>query len=207
MIEKLDHIGIAVRDLDQAMKLYREAFGIEPSLVYESAYTKARIAFFNVGESRIELIQPTQPESVMAKFLEKRGEGIHHVSLKVKDVDASLGALEAKGVGLIDKKARKVRDSEKVAFLSPKSTNGVLMELIEGGAEIEGTAVRVPMVGKVVEVKKRVGDPVRKKEVIAILDSMKMKVPIFSTVEGVIRELNGVMGQVLNKGDVLAIIS
>ncbi len=207
MIEKLDHIGIAVRDLDQAMKLYREAFGIEPSLVYESAYTKARIAFFNVGESRIELIQPTQPESVMAKFLEKRGEGIHHVSLKVKDVDASLGALEAKGVGLIDKKARKVRDSEKVAFLSPKSTNGVLMELIEGGTEIEGTAVRVPMVGKVVEVKKRVGDPVRKKEVIAILDSMKMKVPIFSTVEGVIRELNGVMGQVLNKGDVLAIIS
>jgi methylmalonyl-CoA/ethylmalonyl-CoA epimerase len=133
MIEKLDHIGIAVKDLDQAMKLYREAFGIEPSLVYESAYTKAKIAFFTVGESRIELIQPTNPESVMAKFLEKRGEGIHHVSLKVKDVDASLGALEAKGIGLIDKKARKVRDNEKVAFLSPKSTNGVLMELIEEG--------------------------------------------------------------------------
>ncbi len=133
MIEKLDHIGIAVKDLDQAMKLYREAFGIEPSLVYESAYTKAKIAFFTVGESRIELIQPVNPESVMAKFLEKRGEGIHHVSLKVKDIDASLVALEAKGIGLIDKEARRVRDNEKVAFLSPKSTNGVLMELIEEG--------------------------------------------------------------------------
>jgi methylmalonyl-CoA/ethylmalonyl-CoA epimerase len=133
MIEKLDHIGIAVKDLDQAMKLYREAFGIEPSLTYESAYTKAKIAFFTVGESRIELIQPTNPESVMAKFLEKRGEGIHHICLKVKDVDSSLVALEAKGIALIDKKARKVRDNEKVAFLSPKSTNGVLMELIEEG--------------------------------------------------------------------------
>jgi methylmalonyl-CoA/ethylmalonyl-CoA epimerase len=133
MIEKLDHIGIAVKDLDQAMKLYREAFGIEPSLAYESAYTKAKIAFFTVGESRIELIQPTNPESVMAKFLEKRGEGIHHICLRVKDVDSSLVALEAKGIALIDKKARKVRDKEKVAFLSPKSTNGVLMELIEEG--------------------------------------------------------------------------
>jgi methylmalonyl-CoA/ethylmalonyl-CoA epimerase len=133
MIEKLDHIGIAVKDLEQAMILYREVFGIEPSMVYESSYTKAKIAFFTVGESRIELIQPTNPESLMAKFLEKRGEGIHHVSFKVKDVDWSLVELQGKGIELIDKKARKVRENEKVAFLSPKSTNGVLMELIEEG--------------------------------------------------------------------------
>jgi methylmalonyl-CoA/ethylmalonyl-CoA epimerase len=131
MLEKLDHIGIAVKDLDQAIKLYKDVFGIEPSLVYESEYTKARIAFFPIGETRIELIQPVDPESVMGKFLEKKGEGIHHVSYKVKDVDSSLAELEKKGVQLIDKKSRKVRENEKVAFLHPKSTNGVLVELIQ----------------------------------------------------------------------------
>jgi methylmalonyl-CoA/ethylmalonyl-CoA epimerase len=131
MLEKLDHIGIAVKDLDQAMKLYREAFGIEPSLVYESSYTKARIAFFPIGEVRVELIQPVDRESVVGKFLEKRGEGIHHISYRVKDVDGSLAELEKKGVHLIDKKSRKVRENERVAFLHPKSTNGVLVELIQ----------------------------------------------------------------------------
>lgn len=131
MLEKLDHIGIAVKDLEQAIKFYKEAFGIEPSLVYESSYTKARIAFFPIGEVKIELIQPSNPESVVGKFLEKKGEGIHHVSYKVKDVDSSLAELEKKGVQLIDKKSRKVRENEKVAFLHPKSTNGVLFELIQ----------------------------------------------------------------------------
>jgi len=131
MLEKLDHIGIAVKDLDQAMKLYREAFGIEPDLVYESSYTKAKIAFFPIGEVRIELIQPVNPESVVGRFLEKKGEGIHHVSYRVKDVDRSLAELEMKGVQLIDKKSRKVRENERVAFLHPKSANGVLIELIQ----------------------------------------------------------------------------
>jgi methylmalonyl-CoA epimerase len=131
MLEKLDHIGIAVKDLDQAIKLYKDVFGIEPSLVYESAYTKAKIAFIPIGETRIELIQPSNPESVVGKFLEKKGEGIHHISFKVKDVDQSLGELEKKGIQLIDKKPRKVRENERVAFLHPKSTNGVLFELIQ----------------------------------------------------------------------------
>ncbi len=131
MLEKLDHIGIAVKDLDRAMKLYREAFGIEPDLVYESSYTKAKIAFFPIGDVRIELIQPVNPESVVGRFLEKNGEGIHHVSYRVKDVDKSLAELEMKGVQLIDKKSRKVRENERVAFLHPKSTNGVLVELIQ----------------------------------------------------------------------------
>ena len=131
MLEKIDHIGIAVKDLDQAIKLYKEAFGMEPSLVYESAYTKAKIAFFPIGQTRIELIQPITPDSVMGKFLEKKGEGIHHISFNVKDVDKSLSELEMKGIQLIDRKARKVRENEKVAFLSPKSTNGVLIELIQ----------------------------------------------------------------------------
>jgi methylmalonyl-CoA/ethylmalonyl-CoA epimerase len=131
MLEKLDHIGIAVKDLDQAIKLYKDVFGIEPSLVYESAYTKAKIAFIPMGETRIELIQPSNPESVVGKFLEKKGEGIHHISFKVKDVDQSLMEIESKGVQLIDKKSRKVRENERVAFLHPKSTNGVLFELIQ----------------------------------------------------------------------------
>lgn len=131
MLEKLDHIGIAVKDLDQAMKLYREAFGIEPDLVYESSYTKARIAFFPIGDVRIELIQPVNPESVVGRFLEKKGEGIHHVSYRVKDVDRSLAELEKKGILLIDKKSRRVRENERVAFLHPRSTNGVLVELIQ----------------------------------------------------------------------------
>jgi methylmalonyl-CoA/ethylmalonyl-CoA epimerase len=131
MLEKLDHIGIAVKDLDQAMKLYREAFGIEPDLVYESSYTKAKIAFFPIGDVRIELIQPVNPESVVGRFLEKKGEGIHHVSYRVKDVDRSLAELEKKGILLIDKKSRRVRKNERVAFLHPKSTNGVLVELIQ----------------------------------------------------------------------------
>jgi methylmalonyl-CoA/ethylmalonyl-CoA epimerase len=131
MLEKLDHIGIAVKDLDQAIKLYKDVFGIEPSLVYESAYTKAKIAFIPIGETRIELIQPSNPESVVGKFLEKKGEGIHHISFKVKDVDQSLMEIESKGVQLIDKKSRQVRENERVAFLHPKSTNGVLFELIQ----------------------------------------------------------------------------
>jgi len=131
MLEKLDHIGIAVKDLDQAMKLYQEVFGIKPSLVYESSYTQAKIAFFPIGEVRIELIQPVNPESVMGRFLEKKGEGIHHMAYKVKDVDQSLRELALKGIQLVDKKSRKVRENERVGFLSPKSTNGVLIELIQ----------------------------------------------------------------------------
>jgi len=131
MIEKLDHIGVAVKDLDQAMKLYKDIFGIEPSLIYESSYTKAKIAFFPIGNVSIELIQPVTSDSVMGKFLEKRGEGIHHIAYRVRDVDASLNHVEAKGVQLIDKKSRKVRENERVGFLNPKSTNGVLIELIQ----------------------------------------------------------------------------
>ena len=131
MLENVDHIGIAVKDLDEAMKLYRGTFGLEPTLVYESAFTKARIAFFQIGDTKIELIQPVEPESVMGKFLEKQGEGIHHLAYTVKDIEESLRELEESGVRLIDKKSRQVRENERVAFLHPKSTNGVLVELVQ----------------------------------------------------------------------------
>jgi len=131
MLEKLDHIGIAVKDLDEAMKLYKDAFGIEPSLIYESSYTEAKIAFFPIGEVRIELIQPCKRDSVMGRFLEKKGEGIHHIAFKVEDIENTLSELKKKGIQLVDDKPRKVRKNEKVGFLHPKSTNKVLIELIQ----------------------------------------------------------------------------
>jgi methylmalonyl-CoA/ethylmalonyl-CoA epimerase len=131
MFEKLDHIGIAVKDIDQAVKFYRDVFGVKPNLVYESSYTKAKIAFIPIGNVKIELIQPSTPESVVGRFLEKKGEGIHHVSYKVKDVNQCLHELEMKGVPLIDKKSREAREKERVAFLHPKGTHGVLIELIQ----------------------------------------------------------------------------
>jgi methylmalonyl-CoA/ethylmalonyl-CoA epimerase len=133
MLEKLHHIGIVVRDLDQAKTLYQDTYGIEPELIYESPHAKAKIAFFPIGEFRIELIQPLDTESAAGRFLEKRGEGIHHIAFAVKDIDRSLGELEMKGVQLIDKKSRIVRDSERVGFLNPKSTHGVLTELVQEG--------------------------------------------------------------------------
>jgi methylmalonyl-CoA/ethylmalonyl-CoA epimerase len=131
MFENVDHIGIAVEDLDKATKFYHDAFQLKPSLVYESSHTKAKIAFFRIGDVKIELIQPVEAASVMGKFLAKNGEGIHHVAYSVKDIEESLRELEEKGVRLIDKKSRKVRENERVAFLHPKSTNGVLIELIQ----------------------------------------------------------------------------
>lgn len=131
MIEKIDHVGIAVKDLDQAIKLYRDAFGIEPTKVYESEHTKAKIAFIPVGQVNIELLQPVDETSVMGKFIEKKGEGFHHIAYKVKDVDEALGILKEKGINLVDQKSRKVRENEKVGFLHPKSTNNVLIELIQ----------------------------------------------------------------------------
>ncbi len=131
MLEKPHHIGIVVRDLDQALTLYQGVYGIEPSLVYESPQARARIAFLPIGEFKIELIQPVDAESAAGRFLEKRGEGIHHIAFAVKDIDKCLSELEIKGIALIDKKSRKVRESERVGFLSPKSTHGVLTELIE----------------------------------------------------------------------------
>jgi methylmalonyl-CoA epimerase len=102
-------------------------------MIYESAYTKARIAFIPVGQVNIELIQPVDENSVIRKFIENKGEGFHHIAYKVKDIDKSLEILESKGIKLVDKKSRKVRENERVGFLHPKSTNNVLIELIQEG--------------------------------------------------------------------------
>ena len=131
MIKKIEHIGIAVKEIDQAIRTFRDLLGIPLGRTYESEYTKAKMAFFPLGESSLELIQPTDPASVMAKFLEKRGEGIHHICVGVENIDEALRLLEARGAELIDKKPRKTQDQRRIAFVNPRSTNGVLIELEE----------------------------------------------------------------------------
>jgi methylmalonyl-CoA/ethylmalonyl-CoA epimerase len=131
MIKKIEHIGIAVKEIDEAIRAFRDLLGIPLGRTYESEYTKAKMAFFPLGESSLELIQPTDPASVMAKFLEKRGEGIHHICVGVENIEEALRLLEARGAELIDRKPRETQDQRRIAFVNPRSTNGVLIELEE----------------------------------------------------------------------------
>lgn len=128
---KIDHIGIAVKNLDEAVKFYKDVLGLELVKIEEVPEEKVRIAMFRVGESYIELLQGTDPESAVSKFVEKRGEGIHHISIHVDDVDAKTEELKSKGVTLTYDKPREVSHGErKINFIHPKSTFGVLLEIM-----------------------------------------------------------------------------
>ncbi len=127
----LDHVAIAVKDLDKAIALYRDTFGLELAEIEEVADQQVRTAIFGHGSGRIELICPTSPDTGVAKFLEKRGEGLHHICVEVEDIDAHLADLKAKGVPLIDQTARIGAGGSKVAFVHPKGGAGVLIELSE----------------------------------------------------------------------------
>lgn len=131
MIKQIDHIGIAVRDLDQQMKLYGGVFGLPCEGIEEVADQKVKVAMFPVGEVRIELLQPTSADSPVAKFIEKNGEGIHHIAYLVEDLETNLKRIEEKEVRLIDQKPRIGAGGHNIAFLHPKSTFGVLTELCE----------------------------------------------------------------------------
>ena len=131
MIKKIEHIGVAVKDITQAMQLFGDVLGLPLTKSYEAESTKVKLAFFSVGDSTIELLQPTDPASVMGKFLERKGEGIHHICLGVEKIGEALDYLASRGVELIDKKPRKSQDNRLIAFLNPKSTHGVLIELEE----------------------------------------------------------------------------
>ena len=126
---KIDHLGIAVRDLEEAVRTYR-TLGFEVESVHEVPTEKVRAAFLPVGESRLELLEPTEPGSVLARFLEKRS-GLHHVCLLVEDIEASLAALKAAGVALIDERPRPGAGGSRVAFVHPRAADGVLLELKE----------------------------------------------------------------------------
>lgn len=130
-IDKISHIGIAVRDLEQQKHLYRDLLGLELINEEEVPDQQVRVAMFRIGESIIELVCPTGPESPVARFLDRRGEGIHHVAYEVSGLEAELGRLDAQGVKLIDKSPRDGAHGKQIAFLHPTATFGVLTELCE----------------------------------------------------------------------------
>ena len=127
---RVHHVAIVVRDLDGALAMYRDTLGLPVELVLPIESDGVTIAFLSVGESKIELVQPTDPGTGVARFLDKKGEGFHHVCFETPDVDATLAELAERGVELIDAEARKGAEGP-VAFLHPRSCNGVLVELIE----------------------------------------------------------------------------
>jgi len=131
MIKKVDHIAIAVKDLDEALSTYEKIFGLKPEKIEDVPEQGVKAALIPIGDgSEIELIQPIDTESGVAKFLEKKGEGIHHIAFEVENVDQELKSLAAQGVELIDKEPRSGL-AGRIAFLHPKSTRGVLYELCQ----------------------------------------------------------------------------
>jgi len=131
MIKKVNHIAIAVKDLDQAATFYQDTLGLPLSGIEVVAEQKAKVGFFRIGESSIELVQPAEPGSPLDKFLQTRGPGIHHICLEVDDIEAEIKSLVDKGVAMIDQKSRWGAHHSKVAFIHPKSSNGILIELVE----------------------------------------------------------------------------
>ena len=125
----LDHIGIAVGDLAQALAFYRDALGLEVGPPEEVPSQRVRAHFVPVGEATLELLEPTAPDSPIATFIEKRGPGVHHVTLRVDDLHEALGRLKARGVRLIDEAPREGAEGALIAFVHPASTHGVLVEL------------------------------------------------------------------------------
>ena len=131
-ISRIEHLGIAVKSIEEALPYYENVLGLKCYNIETVEDQKVRTAFLMVGETKIELLEPTSPESTIAGFIEKRGEGIHHLAFAVADgVANALAEVEGKGVRLIDKAPRKGAEGLNIAFLHPKSTGGVLTELCE----------------------------------------------------------------------------
>ena len=128
---KIDHIGIATNGIDEAARFYLESLGLQIEHVEEVASQKVRVAMLPLGESRVELLEPTSDDSPISKFLAKRGPGIHHIAVRVQDIRASLAELKEKGARLIDEQPRTGAGGCLVAFIHPSSTGGVLLELVE----------------------------------------------------------------------------
>ena len=124
----IEHLGIAVKSLEEAIPYYENVLGLKCYAVEEVADQKVKTAFFKIGQTKLELLEPTCPESTIAGFIEKRGEGIHHMAFATDDVAACLAEAEEKGVRLIDKAPRPGAEQMMIAFIHPKSTKGVLTE-------------------------------------------------------------------------------
>ena len=131
MVRKVDHIGVAVSNLEEALKIYTDVLGLKLHGTEVVEEQKVRVAFMPVGDTEIELLESTDPEGPIAKFIEKRGEGIQHIAFKVDDIEEALEQMRQKGVHLIDEKPRYGAGGARIAFLHPKSTGGVLVELCQ----------------------------------------------------------------------------
>ena len=129
MLKKIDHIGIAVKDIDESAKFYRDMLGMEFIGIEEVADQKVKVAFFQIGETHIELVCPTSDDSAVAKHIEKKGEGIHHICYATDDIVADLKDLKEKGARLVDQEPRIGAHGAKIAFIHPKTSKGVLTEL------------------------------------------------------------------------------
>ena len=128
---KVEHIGIAVKDLKQSNGLFEKLFGRAPYKIEEVASENVNTSFFAIGETKIELLEATHPDSPIAKFIEKKGEGIHHIAYEVADIHAEMMRLEKEGFTLLNKEPKKGADNKLICFLHPKTTNGVLIELCQ----------------------------------------------------------------------------
>lgn len=130
-MQKIEHIGIAVKDIESANNTYEKLLGYEPYKQEEVDSEGVITSFFTMGESKIELLAATNPDSPIAKFIEKKGEGIHHIAFAVADIHAEVARLKAEGFQIINEEPRKGADNKLVVFVHPKSSNGVLVELCQ----------------------------------------------------------------------------
>ena len=128
---KIDHIGIAVRSLDDALKMYRDVIGLTVSGYDDVAEQGVRVAMLSAGDSRIELLEPLGDHSPIEKFMAKRGEGIHHIAIAVDNIEEALGRFKAAGLRLIDETPRQGAHGTRIAFVHPSANHGVLLELVE----------------------------------------------------------------------------
>jgi methylmalonyl-CoA/ethylmalonyl-CoA epimerase len=130
-VKRIDHIAVLVGDLDETLSFWRDALGMQVSHVKDVPAESSMVAFLPTGDSEIELVKPTSSDSGLARYLEKRGPGMHHVCLEVDDINGMLDQLKAKGIQLINEEPRTSADGKKYAFIHPKSANGVMVELYE----------------------------------------------------------------------------
>ena len=131
MIEKIDHIGIAVRSIEKASELFSNLLGLKVTGEERVEEQKVKVAFLPLGDSELELLESTEPEGPIARFIEKKGEGIQHIAFRVDNIEKTLEKLKKEGIRLIDEKPRYGAGGAKIAFLHPKDTNGILIELSE----------------------------------------------------------------------------
>jgi methylmalonyl-CoA/ethylmalonyl-CoA epimerase len=133
MLTKINHIGIAVTSIDETIPFYRDMLGMALLGIEEVAEQQVKVAMLQIGESKIELLEPTSPDSPVARFLEKNGPGVHHLAYEVEDIETAILKLEREGMRMIDRTSRAGAHGARIAFIHPKSSNGVLTELCQVG--------------------------------------------------------------------------